>query len=406
MGLWDLSDRVAAWPAGFAVAAALLGGWAALLVLAIPLRPRDYRVVVLLKPTHFIPAAVQLVLFVYWALYWAEVREHLAYVAAQLAFAYAFDLLLGLTLRRRWLLSFGPMPVVLSANLFVWYPEGHTWLALVLIALALGSKALLRWGEGSSRAGRHIFNPSAFGIACLGLGWLVAPELLPYFDIAHPLNAPPNMLELIFLLALIPQARVPIVLVSLGALSTMVVATAPGPPIRPGPMWAPVFLVLVLLATDPATIPRTGPGRLLTGVLVGLVIVVLSTTFEALGRSDFYAKVMAIPVANLLVVPCERFGDRLLSRWADLLSPDHNRRHMAAWVGLVLLLALVGDRKEGSFEAQHHEEHPTPHIVRRASGSPDCGDNPVFCSAFSFVGEAGLWARGTPSLPLPELRSP
>src|SRR5262249_37762537 len=140
-----------------------------------------------IKFTHVLPATLQSTLFAYWSMYWPEVFEHVPILGVQLAIAYAFDLLLAWTLRRPYSFGFGPVPVVLSANLFVWFQPGDVLLYALMIALALSSKAFIRVD------GRHIFNPSVFGITIVALLCILLPHIFHYRDIAHDFDRPPHM---------------------------------------------------------------------------------------------------------------------------------------------------------------------------------------------------------------------
>ena len=330
-------------------------------------------------------------MYAYWAAYWPVVVEYAPLIGLQLVFAYAFDALISLTRRREWIVSFGPIPVVLSANLFVWFPMGETWLALVVVALALGSKALL------TRGGRHIVNPSAFGVAVVGAACMAFPDVLPYWDIAHYLNLPPHMMEVVLLLALIPQARVPIVLVSLAAFMMMNTLVWDHPPLRPDPAWAPVLLALVLLATDPSTIPKRGAGRVLFGLLLGGLIVLISTILELNGISDFYGKVLPIPLLNACAPWLDRQGARLPARLQAALEPRWNLAHMAVWLAFFAFHIQVGQIKASTFEARMHLENQTRFVVQRPSGPPRCDDNPMFCEPFSLRAELEAWL-GQPTI--------
>ncbi len=382
------ADRALTFPGPWLWAAGALLVWALVLAIRRRFRFSDVELVLRIQPTHFLPAGIQIVLFGYWALYWTEVGEHLPVVLAQLGYAYALDALLGITLYRRWVLGYAPMPVVLSANLFVWFPVAQSWIAILVITVALGAKAFVL------RGGRHIFNPSAIGIAVAAVLWLALPEVFPHVDIAHELNLPPNMLELMFLLALIPQFLVPVSLISASGLVIMVVLVAAIPGFRPGPFWPPVFLALLLLATDPATMPRSGLGRVLFGLFIGAGIVLLSTLFEATGRSDFYAKVLPIPAANFLVPWFDRVAESLPARLHALTDPRHNLRHVFAFAAIVVILTLPGGHKEGAFEGRFHEVYSTPLVALDDEGHAACEHNPVFCSPFSFLSEVrGWWSR-------------
>jgi hypothetical protein len=392
--LASLQGHFAIWPIPpwvrplehLALAAIALAAWALALFARLRWRRRRPGLDSVVKLTHLLPVAIQILLFAYWALYFRDVLDMLPLILLQLVFAYLFDILLGLTLRDRWTASFGPIPVVLSANLFVWFPPAASWLGLLVIATGLASKALIRRGD------RHIFNPSAFGVAVVGLACIVFPAHAPYVDIAHQLNMPPNMLELIFLLALIPQARLPIVLVSLGALPVIEYGSEIAPFIRPAGFWAPVFLAVVLLATDPATIPKTGLGRLLFGATLGLLMLVISTWLQGQGISDFYGKVLPIPLVNAMNPWFDRAAAALSPQISGLFAPRHNRVHVALWAVFVLAHLYMDDVKPSAFEARRHAEERTPLVMHQPAQPPNCEENPVFCEPFSFVGEARAWA--------------
>ncbi len=380
---WPYSDKLVALR-HLKITGYVLLIWAALLAVFVLRRRGDYSVTKRVRATHLLPAGIQVLLFGYWALYWDGVPPQLQLIGLQLLFAYAFDALLGLTVFKKWTLSYGPIPITLSANLFVWFPGDHFYLSVIVIALALASKALIR------KDGRHIFNPSAVGIAIVGALCLMFPTTFPYIDIAHQLNLAPNMLEVIFLLALLPQVRIPIVLVSVSALFTTYALAGSHTLLLPGPFWPAVFLALVLLATDPATIPKTGGGRVLFGVLLGLVTVAVSSTLEYNGMSDFYGKVLAIPVANYFVTHFDRFASSYGERAERWLGAQQNRYHVALWVLLVVVQTHTGVSKQGGFEAVWHRQLDTPHVVVRDSAAT-CDDNPVWCEPFSLVGELSLW---------------
>ena len=102
-------------------------------------------------------------IFVYWGWYWPPVYESAYLIAAQLVFAYAFDMLLGWSRRDTYTLGLGPFPVIFSINLFLWFTPDWFWLQLLMVAAGFAAKELVRW----RRDGRdvHIFNPSSFPLA-------------------------------------------------------------------------------------------------------------------------------------------------------------------------------------------------------------------------------------------------
>ncbi|MBI5611100.1 MAG: hypothetical protein HY902_19665 [Deltaproteobacteria bacterium] len=328
--LWTMAALMAVWAAALLAWLARTRGW--------------HRLRLRFEPTHLLPAVIQLVLYGYWATHVAEVSDQLPRIAAQLGFAFALDALLGLTLQRSWDLTFGPIPVVLSTNLFVWFPPGAFHLALAVIALALGSKWLLR------RQGRHIFNPSAFGIAVVGTVCLLLPNLARFQDIAHLISEPPAMLPLLVGLALIAQVRVPVVLITLSSALVLLGLKAAGAYHVVYPFWPAILLALTLLATDPATIPQSGLGKLLYGLSFGVLVWAMSAGLTWLGESDFFGKVLPLPVVNLLVPAFDRAAAAITAqveklpkrlRWlATCLEARWNLAHVASWLALAAVYVL------------------------------------------------------------------
>ena len=99
---------------------------------------------------------MQLVVFVYWSLYWRPVSEFVWLLVAQLVFAYAFDMLLCWSRRDTYTLGFGPFPVIFSINLFLWFLDDWFYLQFLLVALGFAAKELIRWNKDGRRT--HIFN--------------------------------------------------------------------------------------------------------------------------------------------------------------------------------------------------------------------------------------------------------
>lgn len=322
-------------PAQLAIVTGLLGLWAATLRARIgPPAVKEVAV----KFTHALPASLQTILLAYWAVHWSEVLTHVPTIAFQLAFAYAFDFLLAWTLRREYRPGLGPVPVVLSMNLFVWFPD--ILLACLAIGLALTSKALLR------REGRHIFNPAVFGLTVVAFLCIGLPSEFRYQDVSHDFDRPPYMALLVFSLALIPQIRLGITPVAVGAAVAMVgtmmlVESLTGYRGGPSPWWPAWLLAITLLAGDPATIPRSSISRLLFGLFLGVVFYVFSRALLFTIGTDFFAKIVPIALANLLVPVFERAGAQLATGWATPVVRAGNRAYVATWVFLLVVVLLV-----------------------------------------------------------------
>ena len=134
----------------FWAAAAALAAWQAVLYLRLRTESagRSFRVVV--RPQHYLQAAVQMAVFLYWGYFWRPVYDHAWLLVAQLVFAYAFDLLLSWSRRDHYVLGFGPFPIIFSTNLFLWFRDD--WFYLQFVMLAAGFSARSSCGGGARGA--------------------------------------------------------------------------------------------------------------------------------------------------------------------------------------------------------------------------------------------------------------
>ena len=144
--------------------AALLAWIAALLATA---RGRRLVLDVVLRKQHYVQACAQSAVFLYWGWYWREVYDSVHLIAAQLVFAYAFDMLLTWSRRDTYTLGFGPFPIIFSINLFLWFKPDWFYLQFVMVAVGFGVKELLRWNKAGRRT--HIFNPSSFPLGLFSI---------------------------------------------------------------------------------------------------------------------------------------------------------------------------------------------------------------------------------------------
>jgi len=401
---------------------------------------KDLKLETRLKAAHLVPALIQTTLYAYWFFYYPEVGKRYPCILLQVLFAYLFDAALSLTLRRRWALTFGPMPIVFSTNLFVWYER--PWLQFGVIALALLSKAFLQ------RKGRHIFNPAAFGISVPAALALLAPRIFPWgVPTTGPfLNIPPNTSEIMLLLAVAAQIRFPIALISFSVIAALNLLSIFSPPPA---MWPATLLILLLFTTDPATTPRNNGGRVLYGAALGIMITILSIVIRNAGQPEDYSKVFPLMFASCFLPQFDRAGKWLektwecwphkgpwtwrgsaallltaaflsalpaalwglvaflgaaalvdarrrrrgkdvLSRAAELfrtlLDPKWNLIHVAAL--LFLAVSTHSPRmKTELFQTFTHWGNDTRGMVFDADGIPRCSSNPAWCTPFSFKEE-------------------
>lgn len=256
---------------------------------------------------HYVQAVAQLSVLLYWGLSWPHVYGWLPFVAAQLLFAYAVDLLVSATRRGSYTFGFAPVPVVFSINLFLWFREEWFVLQLLMVALALVAKEWVVW----ERAGRvrHIFNPSALPLAIASILLIAAGASSMTYgeEIAASMSEAPYLMAVIFVMALPGQALFGVTPMTMAAVGTIylcsVVAwTYTGNYIFPDAFFpAAVFLGMHLLFTDPATAPGTFVGRLAFGVAYGVSVVALYVLLGHWGVPTFYDKILAVPLLNLLV---------------------------------------------------------------------------------------------------------
>ena len=76
-------------------AAAALVVWNAVLTLSALRTGRTLKLEIVLRKQHYLQACAQASVLLYWGWYWREVYDSAHLIAAQLVFAYAFDMLLG-----------------------------------------------------------------------------------------------------------------------------------------------------------------------------------------------------------------------------------------------------------------------------------------------------------------------
>lgn len=367
--------------------------WAVALLVRLRGRVNQLRVTFAARPHHFLPAGIQIAVFAYWALYWPPVRPHMLLdVPLQLLFALLFDALLSLSLRRSWEAGFSVFPIVLSTNLFIWFPPEWFWLGFAVAAIAISSKWAFRRADG-----RHVFNPSALGISVIGL-LAITQTGVRYQDIALDLQLPPNILELIFLLSLIPIVRFGLGALSLSAALAMlaILALVPGSTRLPTPFWPAWFLSITLFAGDPMTAARHFGGRVLHGLCLGAGVSGFAWLLVQLTGLDYFAKVFPVVLCNLAVPQFDRFG-----AWFDvhvlrrpLQAPPPTGRPewwlrwpaIAAWV-LIFVVARGGEHKAEIFDPQVFRELGALGVNVPTAGESRCAQNAAWCKPFAFAAE-------------------
>jgi hypothetical protein len=301
------------------------------------------------RPVHYIQFLMHTSVYVYWGWYWREVYHDVSLIAAQIVFAYAFDMLVTWSRRDKWVLGFGPVPIVMSTNLFLWFKDDWFYLQFLLIATGVLGKEFIRW----KREGRltHIFNPSAFSLCIFSIALIAtqSTDITWGFSIATTMHNPPNIYLEIFLLGLVVQALFRVTLVTASAAAALYAlnlwythATGDYQFIDSNIPVA-VFLGLHLLTTDPATSPRRDLGKIIFGALYGVGVFAAYSGLKLIGAPEFYDKLLIVPPLNLTVQALDRFSELIAAKFAALTALLRKRPRTLnyAWMGLWACLFLT-----------------------------------------------------------------
>ena len=346
----------------FVAAAVFLGLWLAFLLSRGQSERDTYSFEIALRPQHYIQACVQFSVYAYWGYHWElipgsgirPVYDHALLMLGQIIFAYAFGILLSWSRHQKYILGFGPIPIIFSVNLFLWFRDDWFYMQFLMIALGFMGKEYIRWNrEGRSM---HIFNPSAFALGLFSLVLIMTntTHLTWGQEIASTLTLAPNIYTFLFLIGLVVMYFFSITLVagmaaiSLFALSTLYSSFAGVPYFLDSEIPAAVFLGLHLLVTDPSTSPRTALGKLIFGVFYGCGVFVLYTLLGALGAPTFYDKLLCVPILNLSVIAIDKIvrsvqSENVLNVWKqNWMSGRANLAHMLAWVVIFGSMSVLG----------------------------------------------------------------
>jgi hypothetical protein len=349
----------------FAGAVCALVVWDAVLFLLARRTGRTLTLKIIPQKQHYLQACAQGAVLLYWGWYWRNVYDSVPLIAAQLLFAYAFDMLLGWSRRDTWTLGFGPFPVVFSINLFLWFKPDWFYLQFLMVALGFAAKEMIRWDKEGRSA--HIFNPSSFPLAVFSLGLMLTgtSDLTWGQDIASTQFYPPHMYLMLFLIALPGQFFFGVTSMTMAAVVTtylfgLLYHAATGIyffydsyiPIA-------VFLGMHLLFTDPSTSPRTELGRVIFGMLYGLSTLALYELLGSAGMPTFYDKLLQIPILNLSITLIDRAARSKLLRVLDLaalgrwLAPrQRHLAYMSVWAIVFAAMSAaqaVGDSHPGQW---------------------------------------------------------
>jgi hypothetical protein len=345
-------------------AAAVLLAWSALLF-GVLRRGQSVELEIALRRQHYLQACQQGVVILVWGYYWREVYHAAPLIAAQLLFAYGLDSLLSWTHRRKFLLGFGPFPIIFSITLFLWFRDEWFYWQFVMVAVALAAKEFLRWQRDGVNT--HIFNPSAFPLAVTALALVLtgASDIAWGSMVAESQMFPPLMYLVIFLAALPGQYLFGVATTTMSAVVTTFAFSAVYHAATGGFFFVDshvpiaVFLGMHLLVTDPSTSPRTELGRILFGMLYGVSVVVLYDLLLRAGLPGYFDKLLPVPLLNLSVVLLDRLTRSPALKAIDpsalgrTLAP--RRRHLAQvgiWAiafGGMSASGYLGDRHPGQW---------------------------------------------------------
>jgi hypothetical protein len=379
-------------------AIAVLLVWQGLLALRLGKAGQGRTLTPVLRKQHYIQAMVQVAVFAYWGWYWRPVYAFTGLIVAQLAFAYAFEMLLQWSRRETYALGFGPFPIILSMNLFLWFRDDWFYLQFLMIGIGFLGKEFVRWRREGKRV--HIFNPSAFALGLFSLVIIATGNTSLTWgpEIASTLTLAPFIYTQLFLVGLVVMYFFSITLVAGSAAAVLFGGSLLYSAITGVPYFvdsdipAAVFLGLHLLITDPSTSPRTPPGKMLFGMLYGSGVFALYWILGLAGAPTFYDKLLCVPLLNLSV----RGIDALILRvkasrpWTGLrvewFFTRPNLVHMGLWVALFATMSAFG-RTDGT-----HPGDKLPFWVQACDeGRRHACDQLIRLEA-TYCGDASAWA--------------
>jgi hypothetical protein len=316
-----------------------------------------YKVVA--RPVHYVQLVMHCSIYAYWGWYWREVYHFAPLIIAQLVFAYALDMMVCWSQRDEWILGFGPFPIILSTNLFLWFRDDWFYFQFLMIAVGVLGKEFLKWRREGKLT--HIFNPSALALFVASV-ILIATKLTDVtwgIQISASLHRPPYIYFEIFILGLIVQALFGVTLVTLSAavvLCGLNLAYTHWTGVYhfiDSAIPVSVFIGLHLLVTDPATSPRTRLGKIMFGGLYGAGVFVMYGFLSWIAAPEFYDKLLCVPALNLGVRGFDQMGEVIASkfRWLGSLrwSPQKvNYVFMAIWIALFSTMVGTGFLAKGT----------------------------------------------------------
>jgi hypothetical protein len=316
------------------------------------------------RQVHYVQLAMQASLYAYWGWYWSAVYREIPLIIVQVFFVYALDMLVCWSRRDKYILGFGVFPIVLSANLFIWFKPDWYFLQFLLLATGVLCKEFIAWEKEGRRA--HIFNPSAIALFIFSAGLIAtgSSDITWAREISASFDRPPFIYLEVFLLGLVVQGLFSVTLVTLSA-AAVLYALNLAYTASTGLYWfvdtgmpAAVFLGVILLVTDPATSPRRNFGKIVFGAMYGAGVFVLFGLLEPYNLT-FYDKLLVVPLLNLTVRALDRASEAL--RWPAWSPRRTNFVSMGVWTCLFAVMMATG------FMGGHHPGSE-PSFWRKACG--------------------------------------
>jgi hypothetical protein len=344
---------------------AVLVAWSLALLASARATHRSFTLDISLRKQHYVQACAHTSIFLYWGWFWQPVYDSAYLIVAQLCFAYAFDMLLSWSRRNSYTLGFGPFPIVLSTNLFLWFRPDWFYLQFLMIAVGFAAKEFIRWNKDGRQT--HIFNPSAFTLTIFSLALILTgtSDITWGKDIAITQFYPSRMYLFLFLIALPGQFLFGVTTMTMSAVATTYLCGLAYYAVT-GTYYfydsyipIAVFLGMHLLFTDPSTAPRTEVGRVIFGALYGLSTVALYELLGAAGLPTFYDKLLQVPLLNLSIRAIDRMVRAEPLRQLEPVASGHpappGRRHLryiSVWAAVFVVLSAtegVGDSHRGQW---------------------------------------------------------
>lgn len=307
----------------FVGAAVMLLAWAAVLLVVSVRQGRELSIERAIRKPHVVQMFAQGSVLLWWGWYVRAVYDWGPMILGQIVFAFGVDALLQWSRRETYRVGLGPVPVIFSINLFLWFKPEWFFFQFALVAVGFLAKELIRWERDGRSA--HIFNPSSFPLAVASV-LLIATgttDITWGAEIASTQYNPPFIFLVIFLASLPGQMMFGVATMTWSAVVTAFAFGLLYFQITGVYFFADayipiaVFLGMHLLFTDPSTSPKSESGRVVFGVLYGASVIGLVVVLDALGAPEFYDKLLPVPMLNLSVRFIERFAQQGMFRGLD-----------------------------------------------------------------------------------------